>query len=198
MIIWINGAFGSGKSQTAYELHRRLPNSYVYDPENAGYYIRKNVPKEISKPDFQDYPMWRETNYAMLEHLNREYTGIVIAPMTIVQSEYFDEIVGRLRASGADVRHYSLCASKGTLLRRLKSRGEGERSWAAAQIDRCMEALSGETFRHHIDTDNLSVSDNAERIASMSGLTLSPDNRSKARKTYDRWATQIKQIRFFN
>ncbi len=44
MIIWINGAFGSGKTQTAYELHRRLDGSYVYDPENAGYFIRKNLP----------------------------------------------------------------------------------------------------------------------------------------------------------
>lgn len=30
MIIWLNGAFGSGKTQTAYELHRRLRNSYIY------------------------------------------------------------------------------------------------------------------------------------------------------------------------
>ena len=36
MVIWLNGAFGAGKTQTAYELHRRLPDSFVYDPENAG------------------------------------------------------------------------------------------------------------------------------------------------------------------
>lgn len=38
MIIWINGAFGSGKTQTAYELCRRMRGAYVYDPENAGGY----------------------------------------------------------------------------------------------------------------------------------------------------------------
>ncbi|MFC4777768.1 AAA family ATPase [Paenibacillus sp. GCM10023252] len=43
MIIWVNGAFGAGKTQSASELHRRLPNSFVFDPENAGYYIRKNM-----------------------------------------------------------------------------------------------------------------------------------------------------------
>jgi adenylylsulfate kinase-like enzyme len=32
MIIWINGAFGSGKTQMAFEINRRLENSYVYDP----------------------------------------------------------------------------------------------------------------------------------------------------------------------
>ncbi|MEK4047271.1 hypothetical protein NSU18_27040 [Paenibacillus sp. FSL H8-0048] len=36
VIIWLNGTFGSGKTQTAAELHRRIPDSYVFDPENAG------------------------------------------------------------------------------------------------------------------------------------------------------------------
>lgn len=28
MVIWLNGAFGAGKTQTAYELRRRLPGSW--------------------------------------------------------------------------------------------------------------------------------------------------------------------------
>ena len=59
MIIWINGAFGSGKTTCAYELHRRLPNSYVYDPENIGFVIRDNIPDEMKQKDFQDYEQWR-------------------------------------------------------------------------------------------------------------------------------------------
>ncbi|MEI3604813.1 hypothetical protein SPD48_03840 [Pseudogracilibacillus sp. SE30717A] len=47
MIIWVNGAFGSGKTQTAYELHRRISNSFVYDPEIIGFFIGKNIPKEL-------------------------------------------------------------------------------------------------------------------------------------------------------
>ncbi|MFC4599801.1 AAA family ATPase [Cohnella hongkongensis] len=196
MIVWINGAFGAGKTQTAYELHRRLPGSYVYDPENVGYFIRKNVPKQIALDDFQDYPMWRETNYAMLKHLDREYDGVVIAPMTLVHPRYFDEIVGRLRADGARVEHFALCANKETLLKRLKSRGEGSRSWAAEQIDRCVSALSGEKFGRHIDTERHTVADNAEQIAALAGLTLQPDERSGIRKAYDRIRTQIRHIRF--
>lgn len=30
MIIWLNGAFGAGKTQTAYELRRRLSGSWGY------------------------------------------------------------------------------------------------------------------------------------------------------------------------
>ncbi len=54
MIVWLNGAFGAGKTTAAYELHRRLENSFVYDPENAGCFLRKNMPEECHTPDFQD------------------------------------------------------------------------------------------------------------------------------------------------
>jgi 2-phosphoglycerate kinase len=63
MIVWINGPFGAGKTQTAFELHRRLGDSFVYDPENMGYFIRKNVPPTIKRDDFQDYPVWRVLNF---------------------------------------------------------------------------------------------------------------------------------------
>ena len=43
MLIWLNGAFGVGKTQTAHELHRRLPDSFIYDPEQAGYFMREKI-----------------------------------------------------------------------------------------------------------------------------------------------------------
>jgi len=43
MILWINGAFGSGKTATANKLSRKLPNSFIYDPENVGCFIRQNT-----------------------------------------------------------------------------------------------------------------------------------------------------------
>jgi len=58
MIIWINGTFGSGKTQTAFELNRRIQNSFVYDPENFESFISENIPPNIHKADFQDYEMW--------------------------------------------------------------------------------------------------------------------------------------------
>jgi deoxyadenosine/deoxycytidine kinase len=35
MLIWLNGPFGVGKTQTAHELSRRLPTSVVCDPEQG-------------------------------------------------------------------------------------------------------------------------------------------------------------------
>ncbi|MDQ8735310.1 AAA family ATPase [Paenibacillus sp. LHD-38] len=196
MIIWINGAFGAGKTQTAHELHRRLEHSFLYDPENAGYFIRKNTPRSTHISDFQHYPMWRDMNYAMLKHMDESYEGIIIAPMTLVDLPFFDEIIGRLREDGAAVHHYALCASENTLKKRLRGRGERADSWAEQQITRCVTGLSDARLGHHIDTEHKTVSEIAEQIAAMSNLSLLPDQRSKFKKAYDRVLTQVKHIRF--
>lgn len=196
MIIWINGAFGAGKTQTAYELHRRIPNSFVFDPENAGYYIRKNMPRELVKDDFQDYAMWRDMNVSMLNYISSEYRGVIIVPMTIVNPQYFEEIVGRLRADGVTVHHVTLWVSKDVLLKRLRSRGDGSRSWPAQQIDRCLAGLGHDCFRHHLETDRMTVESVAETIASMLDVELEPDRRGRLGKLRDRLKTQFMHIRF--
>jgi RNase adaptor protein for sRNA GlmZ degradation len=198
MIIWINGAFGSGKTQTAFELNRRIQNSFVYDPENLGYFISKNIPPSIKNEDFQDYEMWRELNFSLIKHIEGKYDGILIIPMTIVNPKYFDEIIGSLRQCGVEVRHYTLMASKETLLKRLKSRGDGVNSWGAKQIGRCLEGLSNEVFQHPIDTEKMSIEDVVVKIASMSNINLSPDNTGRLRRKINRFLTQVKHIRLFS
>lgn len=198
MIIWINGAFGSGKTQTAFELNRRIPNSFVYDPENLGFFLSKNIPSDIKKSDFQDYEIWRELNFSLIKDIENKYDGALIIPMTLVNPQYFNEIVNSLRNSGVDIKHYVLMASKETLIRRLKSRGEGVNSWAAKQIDRCINGLSNDVFNHHIDTENMSIEDVAEKIAVMSNITLIPDNSGKFKKKINRILTKIRHIRSFS
>lgn len=196
MIIWINGAFGSGKSTAAYELQRRLPGSYVYDPEEAGFYIRKQLPQGIHKDDFQDYEMWRDINYRMLKYVSDHYSGSVIVPMTIVNPKYYQEIVGRLQLDGVEVRHFALWASRDVLIRRLKSRWEGKNSWAAQQIDRCLEGLSHEVFHEHLATDHMSIGEVVDTIAAKCGLSLLPDSRTALRRQFDRALSKWKQIRW--
>lgn len=197
-MIWVNGAYGSGKTQTSFELQRRIPNSFVYDPENAGYFIRRNMPKELSKGDFQNFPMWREINYSLLKYIDSKYDGIIIVPMTVVDPIIFDEIVGELRKSGVTVNHFTLWASRDVLEKRLRSRGEGKNSWAAQQIDRCLSGLSNDVFQQRIVTENMSIEAVAETIASLLNISLLPDHRGWLKKRVDRIKTQVKHIRFFN
>jgi len=194
MIIWINGAFGSGKTQTSYELHRRIPNSVVFDPEQTGFFINKNIPKEISKQDFQDHGVWRELNYTTLKYIDREYDGVIIVPMTIVNPQYFEEIITKLRNDGVIVNHFVLCASKETLLKRLRSRGERKNSWGAKQIERCINGLSNDIFKHRIETDQMTIESVAETIASMLDISLLNDNRNKLTKSLNRIKILVKQM----
>jgi AAA domain len=194
----MNGAFGSGKTQTSYELQRRIPNSLVYDPENIGYFINRNIPKEIRKGDFQDYSIWRELNYTTLKYIDSAYDGVIILPMTLVNPQYFEEIVGKLRKDGVIVNHFVLWASKGTLQKRLRSRGERKNSWGERQIDRCIQALSNDIFKHRIETDKLTIESVVETIASLLDIHLLDDNRNRFKKRLDRIKTQIKQMRLIN
>ena len=57
MIIWINGAFGPGKTTLAKELHRRLPDAVLYNPEDVGLMLWKWMQPN---GDFQHLPSWRE------------------------------------------------------------------------------------------------------------------------------------------
>lgn len=194
MILWLNGAFGAGKTQTAFALQRRLPGSYVYDPENAGAFIARSLPGPLGEGDFQDYPMWREFNYRMLDYIAGRYGGDIIVPMTLTSRAYYDELVGGLSRSH-EVRHVILYAEKKTLLRRLAYRLEGRRSWGARQIDRCLRAFDRDIPGVKLHTDRLSVEQAAERVAALAGLTLAEDRRSRPRRLLDRAAARIRHIR---
>jgi hypothetical protein len=76
MIIWINGGFGAGKTTLAAELHRRLPEAIVYNPEDVGLMLWKWMPPN---GDFQHLPSWRELTEAdagvLRERLNARVTS---------------------------------------------------------------------------------------------------------------------------
>ncbi|OZU87422.1 tunicamycin resistance protein [Virgibacillus indicus] len=197
MILWINGTFGAGKTTVAYELHRRIKHSFVYDPERFGYVLMKNVPQSISKGDFQDYPLWREANYKLLKQISEEYDGIIIVPMTLTNKDYFYEIISKLTKNGIEVNHFTLSAFKQTIDQRLRRRFEGMNSWAYQQMDERMKSLADPMFMEHIQTDNMSIDEVVETIAELALIKLLPDNRSKLRKSVDRLRVTFKEINIF-
>ncbi|MFF3858332.1 AAA family ATPase [Streptomyces sp. NPDC002209] len=199
MIIWLNGPFGGGKTQTAYELHRRLPGSVVCDPEHLGFGLHRMMPPEL-RGDFQDLPAWRQGVFEVLDLAAERHAGPVLVPMTVTEPRYFAETVGRLRAAGHDVRHFALMAERATVLRRLRERGLGRglkrESFAVARLDGCLEALRGPEFADHLVTDHLTVSQVASRIAAMTGLRAAPDTDGPLRGRLRRVLVGVRHIRF--
>ncbi|MDE6880836.1 MAG: AAA family ATPase [Oscillospiraceae bacterium] len=164
MIVWINGAYGAGKTTTAEILREKLPNSYLFDPEDIGTGIRNMKPASLWKDDFQDYPSWRETVCCLLRELHETYDGTIIVPMTIVNPAYLEETVLRLEREGLPILHFVLLAGAERILERICRRGEDETYWCARQIDRCVQAL-GRTVRGiEIDTNDIPPEAAAEEI----------------------------------
>ncbi len=194
MIIWLNGAFGVGKTQTAFELNTRIPGSFVFDPEQLGFALRKVVPRPMRK-DFQDHPVWREFTYQSLRYVAENFAGPIIVPMTVVNPLYYDQTVRMLLREGLTVHHFTLIASRSTVLRRLRRRGDGSNSWGAHQLERCWQFLADERSAIQINTESKAIGAVAEEIARYTGLDLKPPTWHPILRPLKRIIVQIRHIR---
>ncbi|MGY6018924.1 NUDIX hydrolase [Streptomyces spinosirectus] len=182
MIVWINGAFGAGKTTTARELIELIPNSTLFDPEVIGAALTHLLPpKHLAEVgDFQDLPIWRrlviDTAAAMLAELG----GTLVIPMTLLRQEYRDEIFGGLAARRIPVRHILLAPAETILRERIAGREvapdlpDGEmrvRQWSYDHIEAYRAALGTwlTADAHLVDTGALTAYQAAMRIADAVG-----------------------------
>ncbi|MDF2592357.1 MAG: ATP-binding tunicamycin resistance protein [Clostridia bacterium] len=195
MIIWLNGAFGSGKTTTAFELHHMLKDSFVYDPEKIGYFLMRYEPREFRSENFQDKPLWQKFNYEMIKNIALNFKGTIIIPMTIINEDYYHEIISKLRNDGIRIDHYVLAASEDTLKKRGRSRLCFKNSWSVKQIPFCVTAFQNPIFENHINTDLLTLYEVIDIIVKKSNLDLLPDKTNNLQKWVRRKKTQLKHIK---
>ncbi|MEU6117768.1 NUDIX domain-containing protein [Streptomyces sp. NPDC047117] len=126
MIVWLNGAFGAGKTTAAQELLDLLPGSTLFDPELVGHGLKEMLPaKRLDDvDDYQDLPSWRRLVVDAAAALLTEVPGPLIAPMTLLRQEYRDEIFGGLASRRIPVRHVLLHAEETILRERIALRDE--------------------------------------------------------------------------
>lgn len=84
--------------------------------------------------------------------------------MTIINIEYYDDIIGNLLKDKVDIDHYILTADKTKIKNLLFNRGECENSWSEQQIDRCLEAFSNTIKYEEINTNDLRVAEAVDVI----------------------------------
>ncbi|MGW5097191.1 NUDIX hydrolase [Streptomyces nodosus] len=178
VIIWINGAFGAGKTTTARELIELIPNSTLFDPEVVGGALPHLLPPKCLAEvgDFQDLPIWRrlviDTAAAMLAELG----GVLVVPTTLLRQDYRDEIFGGLAARRIPVRHVLLAPAETILRERIAGREvpsdlpDGEirvRQWAFDHIEPYRAALASwlTADAYPLDTGDLTPHEAALRIA---------------------------------
>ncbi|CAL9646242.1 hypothetical protein SUDANB145_06466 [Streptomyces sp. enrichment culture] len=186
-VVWINGAFGAGKTTTARELIDLIPNSTLFDPEIIGGALAHLLPpKRLAEAgDYQDFPIWRrlviDTAAAMLAELG----GTLVVPMTLLRQEYRDEIFGGLAARRIAVRHILLTPAETILRERIAHREvppdlpDGEmrvRQWSYDRIEPYRAALGAWLMAdaHPVDNGGLTPFETAARIADAVGTGTAP------------------------
>jgi hypothetical protein len=115
--------------------------------------------------------------------------------MTVVNPLYYEQIIGALQRERLQVYPFTLLASRETILRRLRWRGDGSNSWGARHLDRCLNALSDEKFAVHLNTKGKTIATVAEEIAHSTGLALKPPS-IKILRPLKRVVVQIRHIRW--
>jgi len=143
VIVWINGAFGAGKSTTAGLLLESLEGARLFDPEYVGYLLRRFVP--VPTGDFQDLPLWRTLTVQTLAGLDREHPGTWVVPMTLVNRGYRAEIHGGLRRLGHTLHHAVLVVPEPVLRDRIDNdeNDRPAREWRQDHVASAMAELPG-------------------------------------------------------
>ena len=141
MIIWIDGAYGVGKSTLAEKLHEVLPNSFIFDAENVGNAVRDNMPQRVYYSEtFEGYPLWFHICNELLTELSNRFDGVILVPMTLMQRDSFPKFADPLRGQGIEIVHVLLESSKKVIHDRILERGENEDCWCMRHIDECLSA----------------------------------------------------------
>ena len=189
MLLWINGPFGGGKSETARELHSRLPGQP--DLRSRGAAGIRSAPDAAGRSSGATSRTSRPGGRAC----SRRWTwssgrpaGTVIAPMTLIEPGVFrrdHRAADRRRRMTSGTSHCWL--TRRVIERRLRERAivhaiQRLRGQAGAavprapsrcrKLDLCLSRLSQREFATQLRTDHLTVPQVAEAIAASSGLEL--------------------------
>ncbi|MCW5253454.1 MULTISPECIES: NUDIX hydrolase [unclassified Streptomyces] len=186
-VVWINGAFGAGKTSTARELIELIPDSTLFDPEIIGGALAHLLPAKrlADTGDLQDLPIWRRLVVDTAAALLAELGGTLVVPMTLLRQEYRDEIFGGLAARRIAVRHILLTPAETILRERMALRdippdpsGGDPRAgrWCDDRIEPYRTALASwlAADAHPIDTGALTPYETAVRITEAVGTGDAP------------------------
>jgi len=119
VIIWLNGAFGAGKTTTAAELAGTMPSARLFDPEMVGYLLMEYL-KDHDFYDFQELPAWRTLVPAVTNEIARFTGQHLIATQAVLNESYWTELQQGFKQHSLEVFHVVLDVDTEVLARRIK------------------------------------------------------------------------------
>lgn len=167
MILFVNGAFGIGKTSVARALVRRLPRAVLYDPELAGIALQRMTRVD----DFQDLRLWRRMTIAALRLARLGFRSVVV-PMAFSNPAYLDEIRAGARRFDPHVVHVCLVAPVDVVHTRLRGRGKDASAWELRRAEECCAVHSAAAFAMQVDAQREveAIADDILRLAAMAPL----------------------------
>lgn len=148
VIIWVNGAFGSGKTTLTEQVLRVLPESMNSIPNTSGTSSHAGC-LPLTAVTSKIYPCGGAWSVDFALGLRQEYRRPLIVPMTLVDPVVRGEIFDRLNAGGEPVLHVWLDVPAPELRRRVNMQvliaddpdaDQRARDFRLAAIERCTAA----------------------------------------------------------
>jgi broad-specificity NMP kinase len=172
VIVWVNGTFGAGKTTVSKLVSARIPRMRLFDPEYVGYLLRASLTDHPVR-DFRDWESWRVLTPVVADELVRFTGQSLVAPQTVLEEDYWDELVRALTDRGHDVLHVLLEADEATMRARVEADVEEAmaRAWRLDHLARYAEARAWMVRRADlvVDTTDLTAEQVADRVAEAAG-----------------------------
>jgi hypothetical protein len=139
--VWLNGAFGAGKSTTAKKLVEMSAGLRLFDPEWVGFMLRANL-GDHEFTDFQQLPPWR----TLVPKVASDVAGLtgqdLVAAQTVLDHGYWAELHAGMTRLGHRVVHVLLDAPVDVLRARIDADQAGVdiRAWRHEHLEPYIEA----------------------------------------------------------
>jgi hypothetical protein len=144
VILWINGAFGVGKTTTASLVREREPTWHLFDPEWVGFTLRANL-GDVGFNDFQDLTAWRTLVPVIASEIASLTSGQLLAVQTVLVERYWAELLTGFAERDLSVFHVVLDADEAMLRERILADQE-ERTAESWRVDHITAYLSARTW----------------------------------------------------
>ena len=136
MIVWINGAFGSGKTTTGTLVAEREPRLRLFDPESVGYLLRDQL-SDQDVSDFQELASWRRIVPVVADEVIRATGQHLVAIQTVLVEQYWVELMAGMETLGHEVFHVVLEADEDVTRTRIEidELDPGAREWRLQHLE---------------------------------------------------------------
>jgi predicted kinase len=169
MIVWLNGNFGAGKTTTARLLQAALP-ARLLDSEHIGYLLRPII-GDIPCTDFKEWTPWRRLTVDTARHVLDFTGGTLVIPQSVLQHDYWTELMDGFTAHGLPVHAFTLHADRDVFTARVDADTDepAARQWRLDHRDAYETALTAwmRTETTVVDTTHRTPADTADHIRAL-------------------------------